>query len=251
MNPAMTSLFQIDCHCRRGADPDRWAPRSSPMNHEIDQHGFSIVRDVIGADERQQLHATLGPVSGAGRRGLLALPAVAELAHSMALRDIIRPHLPSEPLPVRAIYFDKSSEANWLVPWHQDLSLAVTARAEVPGFGPWSTKDGIPHVQPPVELLKQMLTIRLHLDDADESNGALRVLPGTHLSGRLSSERIQELRGEQNEFLCAVSAGDALLMRPLLLHASSRSTSTRHRRVLHIEYAAFTLPSELTWHEAA
>src|SRR5205807_4301579 len=98
---------------------------------------------------------------------------------------------------VRAIYFDKSPEANWLVSWHQDLTLALRARAEVPGFGPWSTKDGIPHVQPPVELLQQMLSVRLHLDDADESNGALRVLPGSHRCERLAPARIRELRGQQ------------------------------------------------------
>lgn len=95
-----------------------------------------------------------------------------------------------------------------------------------------------------------MLSIRLHLDDGDESNGALRVLPGTHRSGRLSAERVQELR-QQSAFLCAVSAGDALLIRPLLLHASGRSTSTRHRRILHIDYAAPALPDELNWQEAA
>jgi Phytanoyl-CoA dioxygenase (PhyH) len=221
------------------------------MNHQVDQHGFAVVPLVIGDDEQRKLLSSLGPVSGAGRRGLLALPAVAELARSPLLLNLVRPHLPSEPFPVRAIYFDKSSDTNWLVPWHQDLTLALRASAEVPGFGPWSTKDGIPHVQPPVALLEQMLAVRLHLDDADESNGALRVLPGSHHLGRLSPERIQELRSQQSDFLCAVSAGDALLMRPLLLHASSRSTSTRHRRVLHIEYAAFTLPNELNWHEAA
>ena len=221
------------------------------MNHEIEQHGFAVVPRAIEADEQRELLATLGPVSGAGRRGLLALSAVSELARSPRLLDLVRPHLPSEPFPVRAIYFDKSSDTNWLVPWHQDLTLALRARAEVSGFGPWSTKDGIPHVQPPIELLQQMLTVRLHLDAADESNGALRVLPGSHRLGRLSSERVQELRSQQSDFLCAVSAGDALLMRPLLLHASSRSTSPRHRRVLHIEYAAFTLPNELEWNEAA
>ena len=221
------------------------------MNHEVEQHGFAVVPRAIEADEQRELLSTLGPVSGAGRRGLLALSAVAELARSPRLLDLVRPHLPSEPFPVRAIYFDKSSDTNWLVPWHQDLTLALRARAEVSGFGPWSTKDGIPHVQPPIELLQQMLTVRLHLDAADESNGALRVLPGSHRLGRLSSERVQELRSQQSDFLCAVSAGDVLLMRPLLLHASSRSTSPRHRRVLHIEYAAFTLPNELEWNEAA
>jgi ectoine hydroxylase-related dioxygenase (phytanoyl-CoA dioxygenase family) len=221
------------------------------MNHNVEQHGFAIVADVLDATEQRELAAVLGPISSAGRRGLLALHAVSALARSSRLLGIVRPHLASEPLPVRAIYFNKSPEANWLVSWHQDLTLALRARAELPGFGPWSTKDGIPHVQPPVELLQQMLTIRIHLDDANETNGALRVLPGSHRLGRLSAEQIQALRSEQSDFLCAVTAGDALLMRPLLLHASSRSTSSGHRRVLHIEYAAFTLPSELHWHEAA
>lgn len=221
------------------------------MNHNVERHGFAIVSRVLDATEQCELAAMLGPVSGAGRRGLLALPVVSALARSSRLLDIVRPHLMSEPLPVRAIYFDKSAEANWLVSWHQDLTLALRARAELPGFGRWSTKHGIPHVQPPVELLQQMLTLRLHLDDSNETNGALRVLPGSHRLGRLSAEQIQALRSEQSDFLCAVSAGDALLMRPLLLHASSRSTSSGHRRVLHIEYAAFTLPSELHWHEAA
>lgn len=221
------------------------------MIHEVELDGFSIVSQAIDAPARHELISALGPLLGAGRRGLLGLPTVYALAHSARLLDLVRPHLRSEPLPVRALYFDKSAQANWLVPWHQDLTIALRARAEVPGFGPWSTKDGIPHAQPPIELLQQMVTVRLHLDDADESNGALRVLPGTHRRGRLSSEKVRELRTQQPDFLCAVSAGDALIMRPLLLHASSRSRSKTHRRVLHLEYAAFALPPGLEWHEAA
>jgi hypothetical protein len=95
-----------------------------------------------------------------------------------------------------------------------------------------------------------MLTTRLHLDDCDETNGALRVLPGSHRLGRLSAQRIRQLRERHPDYVCHLNAGDALLMRPLLLHASSRSQSNRHRRVLHIEYAAFPLPEPLEWHEA-
>ena len=221
------------------------------MNYQIDPHGFALVPRVLDAPKRQKLISLLGPVAGAGCRGILAVPSVSSLAPSAWLLDLIRPHLASEPVPVRAIYFDKSPEANWVVCWHQDLTLALRARADYPGFGPWSLKDGIPHVQAPVELLERMLTVRLHLDDADASNGALRVLPGSHRLGRLSGDRIQALRRELPEVICAASAGDALLMHPLLLHASGRSRSPRHRRVLHIEYAAFTLPAELHWHEAA
>jgi hypothetical protein len=215
------------------------------------QGGFAIVPRFISDAQRINIIATIGPASGAGRRRLLSLPIVYELAHSKQLLDLVRPYVPSEPTPIRAIYFNKSPGANWLVSWHQDLTIAVRERIELPGFGPWNTKEGVPHVQPPVVYLEQMLAVRIHLDDADESNGALKVLPGTHNLGRLSAEQIQELRLQREEYLCTAATGDALLMRPLLLHASSRSTSDRPRRVLHIEYAGFKLPGGLEWHEAA
>ncbi len=221
------------------------------MEPDLPACGFEWARQVISFEKRQELAEMLGPVTGAGRRGLLAVPAVAALAGSPTLMNLVRPHLRGEPKVARALYFDKSTVANWLVSWHQDLTLAVRKRVDHTGFGPWSMKAGIPHVQPPVELLEQMLTVRLHLDDADDENGALRVLPGTHQLGRLSADQITELRQNREEHPCAASAGDALLMRPLLLHASGRSTSQRHRRVLHLEYASFDLPGGLEWHEAA
>jgi len=223
----------------------------SQIRVRMERDGFAMIPDVLNDDERAGLIDLLGHVNGAGRRGLLAEPEVKKLAWSPRLIDLVRPHLSTNPLPIRAIYFDKSPNANWLVPWHQDLTIAVQATADAPGFGPWSEKDGIPHVQPPAELLEQMLTIRLHLDAADESNGALRVIPGSHRQGRLSAEHIQEIRRRHTGIVCAATTGGALLMRPLLLHASSRSTSPRHRRILHIEYAGFALPPELAWHEAA
>lgn len=221
------------------------------MSDHLERDGFAIIPNVIHREEREYLLALLGPVAGAGRRGLLQTSEIAALAASPRFLNLIRPYLPAEPRAVRAIYFDKSPDANWLVPWHQDLTLALKSRAEVPGFGPWSVKENVPHVQPPVELLEQMLTIRLHLDDADVSNGALKVLPKSHRLGRLSAERIQNLRQSEAVHLCEAKAGDVLLMRPLLLHASGRSTSDRNRRVLHLEYAAFELPAGLEWHETS
>ena len=221
------------------------------MNQHLDQHGFVILPKVLGADEIGRLQVALGVTEGAGRRGLLAEPAVAHFAHSSKLIDLLRPLLPADPQPVRAIYFNKTAEANWLVAWHQDLTIAVAKRVEVPGFTAWSVKDGIPHVQPPVELLQNMLTIRVHLDDCDETNGALRVLPGSHKSGRLSAEEIQEMRDQHPEHLCSAFAGDVMLMRPLLLHASGPSVGVRQRRVLHVEYAGFALPAGLGWSDLA
>jgi ectoine hydroxylase-related dioxygenase (phytanoyl-CoA dioxygenase family) len=219
--------------------------------HSFESDGFAIVPAVVNAAERERLLTAIGPVAGAGRRGILTIPEVADLAHSTRIADLIRTYFQSTPTLVRGIYFDKSAESNWFVGWHQDVTIAVRERIDVDGFGPWSVKDGIPHVQPPVVVLEQMLAVRIHLDDADETNGALRVVPGSHRSGRLSAENIDHFITERREVSCTAATGDALLMRPLILHASSRSTSNRHRRILHVEYAACSLPGGLAWHEAA
>ena len=219
------------------------------VSDQVEQQGFTIINSILSPFERARLIGALGPVIGAGRRGVLNLSAVERFASSPRVAELILPHTPSAPRPVRAISFDKSADSNWGVGWHQDLTIAVRRRLDVPGFGPWSVKDGVPHVQPPVELLEKMITVRLHLDDCDESNGALRVLPGTHRQGRILSEGIQKLRREIPEVVCRASAGDILVMRPLLLHYSGRSSSGRHRRVLHIEYSASCLPHGLDWYE--
>lgn len=215
---------------------------------KLDAEGFIIVPQVLDPEACGVLRDLLGNADGAGTRGILRMPEVMNLAQSL-LADLVRPYLPAQPVAVRGIFFDKRPETNWLVAWHQDLTLAVRERVDVPGWGPWSVKEGVPHVQPPVDCLEQMLTVRVHLDDADESNGALRVLAGTHRLGRLDAESIAKCRVTHAERVCAVKAGDALLMRPLLLHASSRLTSERRRRVLHIEFAGYSLPERLEWHE--
>ena len=218
---------------------------------DLQDKGFVVIRAAISVDVVDRLKVCLGEVEGAGRRGMLRLSEIASFATSDALTAWVSPLLPATSRPVRAIYFDKKTEANWLVTWHQDLSIAVTQRREASGFGPWSVKDGIDHVQAPVSLLEQMLTVRVHLDDADESNGALKVLPGTHRLGILGTGEIARLRSEVPEHLCESKAGDVLLMRPLLLHASGRSKSPTRRRVLHIEYAGCDLPENLEWSQAA
>ena len=145
--------------------------------------------------------------------------------------------------------FDKIAGANWKVPWHQDLTVALRERQDTDGFGPWSEKAGIVHAQAPVALLANMLTLRLHLDDCDETNGPLRVLPGTHMQGRLNAAQIQTLRTQIPPIACLAKQGGVVLMRPLLLHASSPAQTPRHRRVIHLEYAAAdALPRYLQWH---
>ena len=222
----------------------------------LERDGFAITSAVLDAATVSTLIEAVSGASekaGSQRRGsiyalrnlLEDLPLVAMLATS--LRLLVAPTLGADCFPVRGILFDKTPEANWNVVWHQDLSIAVRERLDVDGFGPWSEKSGVVHVQPPTGVLERMLTVRVHLDDCDEANGPLLVLPGSHRGGRLSASEIQQQRARTPVVTCPVPSGGALLMRPLLLHASSASQSPRHRRVLHLEYASEPLPMGLQW----
>jgi hypothetical protein len=185
------------------------------------------------------------PGQAHGIRGLLRRsPLLAAWAHSAEVLAF----LPRGMQPVRAILFDKTPDTNWKVAWHQDLTIAVQERLDVPGYAPWSVKDGVVHVQPPLPLLEEMIALRLHLDDTPEGNGALKVIPGSHRHGRLDAVAISALRGTTAEHICEASAGDILLIKPLILHASSASERPAHRRVVHVEYARpEMLHPELRW----
>lgn len=173
-------------------------------------------------------------------------PLFTELATSDALRGLAGGILRAEAFVARSILFDKCPEANWDVPWHQDTTIAVAERAEAPGFGPWSVKDGVPHVRPPAAVLERMVTLRLHLDPCGAENGPLLVVPGSHRSGVLSAiPEFAEL--EATKAACMAPAGGAVVMRPLILHASRKATAVGHRRVLHLEFAAGELPAPLRW----
>src|SRR5262249_21688283 len=113
-------------------------------------------------------------------------------------------------------------------------------------YSAWTEKAGVPHVQPPVQVLQNMLAVRVHLDDCGPDNGPLRVLPGSH-AGELSPAGIADWIARTEPVTCVARAGDVLAFRPLLLHASSRAVTPQHRRVVQIEFAAGPLPGGLAW----
>jgi ectoine hydroxylase-related dioxygenase (phytanoyl-CoA dioxygenase family) len=183
-----------------------------------------------------------------GVRNLLNVaPAFREFVNSEDVRKLIEPIAGKQAQIVRAIFFDKTPEANWKVPFHQDLTIAVKERKEVDGFVSWTMKANILHVQPPASVLENIVALRVHLDDTDESNGALRVIAGTHRFGRLNAEQPENLKITGETITCRVDSGGAMLMRPLLLHASSVATNASHRRVLHFEFSSEKLNGGLQW----
>lgn len=217
---------------------------------QIQELGFAILADVLGGTDIDRLvqdisHAPLRR-SRAGMRHALGHPAVLEVARDGRLLGIAKEILGCDPFPFRATLFDKSFASNWLVVWHQDTALPLRERREVPEWGPWSVKDGVIYAHAPASALSHVIALRLHLDDSLLENGPLRVLPGTHTMGVLSDDAIHGLSSRITAVDCLTSRGGILAMRPLIVHASSKSQSATPRRVLHIEYAdSVALPEGL------
>lgn len=162
---------------------------------------------------------------------------VAAIARDERLLQMAREVLGSAAIPFRATLFDKSPTSNWLVVWHQDTALPLQEHREVSGWGPWSIKDGVNYAHAPAAALERVLALRLHLDDSVAGNGPLRILPATHTLGVLSDESLHTLSTQISAVDCLTPLGGVLAMRPLVVHASSKSQSNAPRRVLHIEYA--------------
>ena len=172
---------------------------------------------------------------------------VLEYATSSSMLNTAEQYLSGAPKLVRAIYFNKTPSNNWLVTWHQDKTVSVSEKFEKKGWSTWSVKDHMHHVQPPLFVLDEMVTFRVHLDASTLETGCLKVIPNSHTLGILGQENIDEFVDDAEVFLCSAPRGSALVMRPHILHSSSKATSPSHRRVLHLEYSSYSLPQGVTW----
>jgi hypothetical protein len=235
---------------------------AASCHSEIEELGFTLLPGVYTAEEcaaiasalEQALHATaddavaLRRQNGVlyGARNLLdVFPQVQSLWRRPRLLELLEIELGERCGLVRGLYFDKPPAGNWSLPWHQDLTIAVRDNT-LPSdqFRNRTTKAGVPHVEAPRELLERMLTLRIHLDDVDAENGPLEVLPGSH---RLIGTA--EVTPHASRAI-HTSAGGVLAIRPLVSHASGPSApgTIRHRRVIHLEFAASpVLPDGYQW----
>jgi len=214
----------------------------SQLQRAIVDDGFAIVPGVVEESEVASLLSELpDPANQHGRAGIrhmLTHPAVWPLANDPRLLMLARNIMGESAFPFRATYFDKSPESNWLIAWHQDTALPVAEKHEAAGWGPWSVKDTVLYAHAPARALEQILALRVHLDDSNAENGPLRVLPRSHRAGILCDDEIAKSTRSVSALDCIVECGGILVLRPLLVHASSKSLSSMHRRVMHIEYAA-------------
>ncbi len=208
-----------------------------------------VTRPLLDHDACARLDAiTAGlQVNTAGNRNLLELAWCAELARSIREHPLVVPMISDVSVAVQCTLFEKSKSQNWLVPVHQDLSIPVKEKVEHPDLTGWSRKEGSLFVQPPDSVLQEMVAVRLHIDDCGLEDGPLRIVPGSHKSGRLASATALAERDRSGEVTCPVERGGVLIMKPLLLHASSKASGQSRRRVLHFVYGPPVLPYGLRW----
>ena len=216
------------------------------------ESGYKIIDEFLTLNQLNSINKEIETISfptkaGGIRNAEKKYRSVKVLATSEQLTSQAKKYLTGAPNLVRAILFDKTVENNWLVTWHQDRTVAVSERFECQGWGPWSVKDGVIHAQPPLEVLNQMVTFRIHLDDTNHENGCLKVLPNSQNLGVLDHDTIQKYIQSHKPVICEAKAGSALVMRPHILHSSSKASRPSQRRVLHLEYSSFKLPVGVAW----
>lgn len=227
--------------------------------NQIQNSGFEIINAIYSNEEINSIISLIENTDSSNatfrksadlfaiRQFLREIPKAKELLFNEKLRDLIHEKFGSDYFITKSIYFDKPKESNWFVAYHQDLTISVIKKVELAGYGPWTVKQDQFAVQPPLDILENIFTIRIHLDDTDESNGALKVIEGSHLQGIRRPETI-DLHNDK-EFVCNAKRGGVMLMKPLLLHSSSRSKGDKQRRVIHIEFSNKVLLPEIEWSE--
>lgn len=226
---------------------------------KLSESGFTVLPEIFS---EREIESILASINSAGtdkatfrkstelfaiRQFLKEIPEIHDQIFTEKFKAIIK-GLPGENhFVVKSIYFDKPERSNWFVSYHQDLTISVDKKAEINNYGPWTVKQNQFAVQPPLNILNSIYTIRIHLDDTDENNGALKVIAGSHLKGIYRPGTIDW--SKETKTICPVPKGGVMLMRPLLLHSSSRTTNNKQRRVIHLEFSNAELEEELHWAE--
>lgn len=230
-----------------------------PYKSQLESSGFTTIENVFS---HEQIERMLKLISHADtskgtfrktadlfaiRQFLKEVPEIDKLIFNDEFKQLIHGLFGSDYFIVKSIYFDKPEQSNWFVSYHQDLTISVDRKVELDNYGKWTVKQDQFSVQPPLDVLKQIYTVRIHLDDTDENNGALKIVPGSHLKGVYRPQDIDW--SNEVEHICNVPKGGVMIMKPLLLHSSSRTTNNNKRRVIHIEFCDQELHDELKWVE--
>ncbi len=215
----------------------------------LNSSGYVIVPEIYSEAELESIHTRIAQVHGkvelfGTRQFLMRTSGLQDLLLNERMKNLLAEVAPNYFI-IKSIYFDKPPGANWFVSFHRDQTIFVKEKMDAFGFKNWTQKENEFGVQPPAEYLGDIVTVRIHLDDADETNGALKVIPYTHSEASVRPAAMSF--SDSDSVLCPVKAGGVMLMKPLLFHASSKSTSEKPRRVIHLELCSLELPEGMGW----
>jgi hypothetical protein len=219
-------------------------------NASLEEHGFACVPRVVPEELCKELGVAFAVDEAAGRRLLLREPLIATVVQHLRTSSPASGVLSANAVAVQCSLFSKSDASNWLVPPHQDLSIPVAERVPGAECGGWSEKEGLLFVQPPVDVLSQLVAIRIQLDSPSRDSGELLVAPGTHRVGRIPASKVGGVASISSMHVCVVPRAGALVMRPLLVHASRKAAKGTVRRVLHLLFGPPVLSHGLRWAHA-
>jgi len=217
------------------------------LKNDFEQFGRVWLRDAVSDADLALLDKATATSTKAGQRLGASAALDAVLSKRSSLRASIQ-RLDLFAVPVRTVAFNKSESANWGVPWHQDRVIAVNNKVDVAGYQNWTKKSGIWHCEPPRAVLDTMLFFRVHLDEANQTNGAMEISVGSHASGIVPSAQAEEIANSYPIETCDAKRGDILILKMLTLHCSKPATVQSGRRVLRIDLSSSTLPAPLRWH---
>ncbi len=222
------------------------------MESTLSKNGFEIIENIYSEREVNEILNLVELKEIENKFGVREFlsdnPEITKKVFSKKLIKIIEQISPNCDKSIKSIYFDKPPNANWIVNWHQDLTINLTNKKEVNNFKNWRVKNERTIVQPDNELLENIFTIRIHLDDCTKENGALRVIENSHKKGVIEiKDWIKNKNGVER--ICEVRKGGIVIMKPLILHSSKRTENQKNRRVIHIEFTDKELPSGLNWKE--
>lgn len=224
------------------------------------KNGFAVLGNIYSDSEIAAIISCIESAAkdqklGRGSKNLFAIrqvfrkiPQLKSFVFKEKLGEVLQTVFNESYFLTKAIYFDKPSESNWFVAYHQDLSISVDQKINIPYYKNWTFKKGQYGVQPPLAILEDIVTVRIHLDNTTKENGALKVIPCSHKKGIYRPETIDW--NIETEHICEVEKGGIMLMKPLTLHASNKTTNQKQRRVLHLEFSSKLLKKPLQWLES-
>lgn len=224
---------------------------------ELNNNGYSIVPQLYSKEEIYNIAQCIAnhPSSTntehhhvfAIRQFLKTIPELKPLLFTNKAKLLLNSYFKTNHHLSKAIYFNKPPQSNWFVSYHQDLSISVKEKVEIDQYTHWTKKHGQLGVIPPTPILDNVITLRIHLDKTTKDNGALKVIPQSHLHGVLRPETLTNKK--EKEVISEASPGDVMLMKPLTLHASDKTTNNTFRRIIHLEFSSLDLEHPLEWLE--